>query len=125
VNNDRKLETIDKDRVLSDLYISVDKITGKIVGIIQIRHTLNPYLKKFGGHIGDSIRPTERNKGYATAQISLALEKCKEFGLNKVLLTCKDWNKASARTIEKNGGILENIIPDDDGNIFNRYWINL
>ena len=125
VNSDRNIETVEKGRVPSDLYITVNKQTEKIVGIIQIRQSLNPYLEKFGGHIGDAIRPTERNKGYATTQIALALEKCKELGIKKVLITCKDWNKASARTIEKNGGELENTLTDDDGNIFLRYWINL
>ena len=77
-----------------------------------------------GGHIGDGVRPSERRKGYATEQIRLALQKCKELGIDRVLMTCEDWNVGSAKSIINNGGILENEI-EVEGKIFQRYWIDL
>lgn len=92
--------------------------------MLQIRHYLNKHLLQSGGHIGDSVRPTEQGKGYATEQISLALEKCVELGIDKVLITCNKNNIASAKTIIKNNGCLENEITEN-GEIIQRYWIDL
>lgn len=111
-------------RVLSTQFISVRKTDNKILGLLNIRWELNDDLRLRGGHIGDSIRPLERNKGYATEQIRQALLLCKEKGIKKVLITCKKENIASARTIQKNNGILENEI-DIAGEIFQRYWVEL
>ena len=119
-------ETVPEGRVPSTQFLTFRKLDNKLVGMIQVRHNIDiDHLLKFGGHIGDCIRPSERNKGYATKQIALALEFCKSLNIEKVLITCKDWNKASARTIEKNGGVLENQITDENGTTFNRYWINI
>ncbi len=97
---------------------------GRILGAINLRYELNEYLYQFGGHIGYGVRPSERGKGYATAMLGLALEKCKEAGLKRVLLTCDTWNTASARVMEHNGGVLENVVSRGDGHIA-RYWIEL
>ena len=105
------------------LYLAIRKNDKKLIGIIQIRLKLNEYLLNYGGHIGDSVRPSERNKGYSTEMIRLALEKCKELNIRKVLMTCDKNNVASAKTIIKNGGVLENEI-EESGNIVQRYWID-
>jgi predicted acetyltransferase len=97
----------------------------KLVGIIQIRHRLNAYLLRQGGHIGYNVVPSERRKGYATEMLRLALLKCNELGIDKALIVCDKNNAASAGTILKNNGILENEITDDDGNSIQRYWIEL
>lgn len=94
------------------------------VGAVNIRHYLNESLYKSGGHIGDGIRPSERRKGYATAMIDLALEKCKELGINKVLMTCDKTNIGSAKSIINNGGVLESEF-EEDGVVEQRYWITL
>ena len=94
------------------------------VGAVNIRHRLSPQLLLNGGHIGDGIRPSERNKGYGTAMIGLALEQAKKLGLTKVLMVCDKNNVASAKNIIKNGGILENEIVVD-GITEQRYWIDL
>lgn len=123
--NDLSIETCGEGRVPATQYLTFRKSDNKLVGMIQIRHSLNDYLLKFGGHIGDSVRPTERNKGYATEQIRLALLECKKLGLHKVLITCNKNNLASARTIVKNGGVLENELEKSEQEIFQRYWIEI
>ncbi len=98
----------------------------KIIGAINIRHDLNAFLLNYGGHIGYGIVPSERGKGYASRMLSLALKITKEFGINDVLITCNKSNPASAKTIIRNGGVLENEIPDEAGEkIIQRYWIKL
>lgn len=97
----------------------------RIIGTIQIRHTLNDFLLAEGGHIGYGVRPTERRKGYAAAMLALALRKCRELGLQKVLITCDKNNIGSARTIQKNGGVLENETAGRNGKIIQRYWIDI
>nr|WP_319488219.1 GNAT family N-acetyltransferase [uncultured Caproiciproducens sp.] len=97
---------------------------GRILGAVNLRHRLNEYLLSLGGHIGYGVRPSERRKGYASKMLSLALGKAKELGLHKVLITCDKDNCGSARTIQKNHGILENEVQDED-RITQRYWINL
>ena len=112
-----------EDKVPASVFFGVHN--GKIVGIIQIRHCLNDWLYKTYGNIGYGIRPTERRKGYATQMLALALIKCREFGMDKVLISCDKDNIASAKTILKNGGMLDNEFSDDDGMIIQRYWIDL
>ncbi len=96
---------------------------GHMLGIINIRHRLNEYLENFGGHIGYGIRPTERNKGYATKMLSLALKNAMELGIDQVLITCGEDNIASAKVILKNGGTFEDT-REYNRNIVNRYWIS-
>lgn len=95
-----------------------------MVGAVNIRHDLNDYLLKYGGHIGDGIRSSERRKGYATEMIRLALEECRKLGLTRVLMTCDKNNIGSAKSIIRNGGILENEVLEE-GSIKQRYWIAL
>ena len=95
-----------------------------MVGAVNIRHRLNETLLRNGGHIGDGVRPSERKKGIATKMIALALEKCKELGIKKVLMVCDKDNIGSAKSIINNGGVLENEI-EADGVINQRYWIDI
>lgn len=124
VNNDEDKETCEQGRVPASLFLTYRISDNKLVGMLQIRHELNENLLKHGGHIGDSIRPSEQGKGYATEQIALALQKCRELGISNVLLTCNKKNIASAKTIQKNNGKLENEIVIEDKTI-QRYWIDL
>ena len=97
----------------------------KIIGTIQIRETLNDALLNVGGHIGYGIAPSERRKGYATKMLALALNKCHKLGIKNALITCDKDNIASARTAIKGGGVLENEFIEENGNVVQRYWINL
>ena len=111
------------DWVTGTVYFAI--VDGKIIGSIAVRNYLNDSLLKSGGHIGYGIRPSERRKGYGTVMLSLALEKCRECGIEKVLVTCDKNNIASAKTAMRNGGVLENEIVEESGNIVQRYWIAL
>ena len=116
---------VQKGHVPATTYFCCRKSDDKIIGSIDIRHELNDFLRKYGGHIGYSIRPTERRKGYGAQMLALALEKCRELGLDRVLITCDKTNIASSATVIKNGGVLEDEIAEENGNILQRYWITL
>ena len=95
----------------------------KFIGKADIRHVLNEHLMTMGGHIGYAIRPSERHKGYGSLALKLALPKAREIGIEKALLTCNKTNEASRRIIEKNGGVFENEVFGEDGNIKLRFWV--
>lgn len=97
----------------------------RIVGAVQIRHRLNDRLQLYSGHIGYSVRPSERRKGYATRILTLALEKCRRLRIEKALVVCEKWNTGSEKTILRNDGVLENEMICEDGAIIRRYWIDL
>lgn len=76
--------------------------------------------------MGYSIRPAERKKGYVTIMLKLALERCRELNLGKVLITCSKANIASAKVIQNNNGILEKeIFSETSSEVIQRYWIYL
>lgn len=98
----------------------------KYIGRVSVRHFLNDHLLKVGGHIGYDIRPMERRKGYGTLILRLVLPKAKALGIEKALLTCDETNIASRKIIEKNGGVLENRVPNPNGGPDKlRFWIDL
>ena len=97
----------------------------RIVGIIQIRHMLNQFLRDTYGHIGYGVRPSERRKGYATKMLTVALDICCELGIEKVLISCDKDNIISAKTILRNGGLYDRDIIDNDGDVVQQYWITL
>ena len=111
------------DRVSSSTFIAIDKITKSLIGIIDIRHYLNEE-HFYSGHIGYSIRPTLRGKGYGIRILELGIEKAKELNIEKLLLSCKKSNIASQKVIERNGGILEKEILDE-GEVYLVYWIGV
>ena len=109
--------------VTAHTYFWVDE-TGVIVGAVNLRHSLNDHLLRVGGHIGYGVRPSARRQGHAKAMLAATLPKAKALGLSRVLITCDKTNVGSARTIQLNGGVLENEV-EDDGHIKQRYWIEL
>lgn len=114
------------DNVPDSVFFCLDTDRNIFVGAVNIRHYLNETLLQTGGHIGDGIRPSERRKGYATAMIGLALEECRKLGITRVLMTCDKDNIGSAKSIQNNGGVLENEVFDaEDGVWEQRYWIDL
>ena len=99
---------------------------SRIVGRVSIRHTLTPDLERLGGHIGYVVVPEFRRQGCATAMLAQALQIARDdLGLTRVLLTCDDDNVGSIRTIEKNGGVLENVVAAPGlATPKRRYWID-
>ncbi len=119
--------TVPEGRVQATQFLTVRASDNRLVGMLQVRHTLDDYLRKFAGHIGYSIRPSERRKGCATEQLRQALIYCKEeLGLPRVLITCLDDNEASRRTILSQGGVYDGTVYEpEDQEMLERYWINL
>ena len=117
-------ETVPEELVPSSTYLGVREKDNYIVGMIDIRHYLNEYLTQAGGHIGYGVRKTERNKGYAKQMLKLALEKCKELKIKKVLITCDEDNIASEKVILSANAKLEDI-RNVDGENKKRFWIEL
>ncbi|MFT4286753.1 GNAT family N-acetyltransferase [Nocardioides sp.] len=105
--------------VVSDCYWVAEQ--AAVIGFLMVRHSLdNEFLRTQGGHIGYSIRPSYRRQGHASRALGLALDRARELGLDRVLLTCLLDNLASARTIESQGGVFESVYDDK-----RRYWITL
>ncbi len=122
----RRPETTPPQLVPSTQYIYVRESDSKVVGVIQIRHCFNEFLEKYAGHIGYSVCPTERRKGYATQMLRLALPACKALGLDRVLISCVEGNEGSKRTILRNGGVYESTVYEPgEGVYLERYWIDL
>jgi predicted acetyltransferase len=94
------------------------------LGAISLRLTLNDFLLRAGGHIGYGVRPSARRRGLATWALGAVLPEARALGLERVLVTCDDANVASARTIESNGGVLEDVRVTELGQT-RRYWIAL
>ena len=95
------------------------------MGTIQLRHALDADLRQRGGHIGYGIRPSERGKGYGTRQLALVLEKARELGLHRVMISCDRANIASARVAVHNGARLEWEGYDEEDGWIRIYWIEL
>jgi predicted acetyltransferase len=98
---------------------------GSVLGSAELRHDIDhPLLLEAGGHIGYSVRPGQRGRGIATWALAATLDQARSRGLDRVLLTCSPENTASARIIEKAGGVLEDIRETAIGPK-RRYWISL
>lgn len=85
---------------------------------IAIRHRLTAFLLELGGHIGYDVRPSARLRGHATAMLAAALPVAAGLGIDPALVTCDVDNTGSRKTIENNGGVLE----DERGGKL-RYWV--
>jgi len=119
-------ETCRPDWVPMTQYLIIRQSDGRLIGMLHVHHELNEECLLYYGHIGYSIRKSERGHGYAAQALSLALNICRSMGILRVLLTCDKKNIASVRTILRCGGTLENELYDpNDGTMTQRYWIAL
>ncbi|HDX9628076.1 TPA: GNAT family N-acetyltransferase [Bacillus cereus] len=117
-------ENLQGNRVPSSQFLSFEN--GELIGFVNIRHRLNQELLRESGHIGYSVHPNKRRQGYATKQLKLALYEAQKLGVQKVLITCDKVNIASAKTIHKVGGVLEDeVVSSHTGEIVQRYWIEI
>ena len=120
---DKTIEMINPNWSNCTNYLLVDE-NNHVYGFSQLRHSLKGNLVNIGGNIGYVIRPSERKKGYATIQLQLLLDKAYELGLDKVLVTCRDNNIGSRKTIEKCFGEQDTSVPSRYPGIMElRYWV--
>ncbi len=96
----------------------------EVLGAIALRHELNDFLLEAGGHVGYGVRPSARRRGLASFALASVLPYAAKLGLRRVLVTCDVANEASRRTIERNGGELEDIRDTELGRL-RRYWITV
>lgn len=99
-------ETVNENWVVTDTFFAVRKSDGRIIGIIDLRHTLNEFLKDLG-NCGYSVRPSERKKGYATEMLRQLIWVAKEAEMNELHISVEKENMASVKVIQKNGGVYE------------------
>ena len=119
-------ETVPLHLVPATQFLFVRKSDNKLVGMIQVRHRFNDFLEKYAGHIGYSVRPSERCKGYAKEMLRMTLPFCQEIGIDKVLIACIDGNIGSEKTILANGGVYESTVHEPNVDRYlKRFWITL
>ena len=101
-------------------------LDGEFAGRLTIRHELTASLREVGGHIGYDTVPRFRGRGVASTMLAHSLPIARALGIERALLTCTDDNLASARVIEKNGGVLAEKRALMGGRLLKRYyWIDL
>ena len=127
VKLDQDYKTIASEkRVPAKTFFLVRESDNKIVGMINIRLALNERLKKRGGHIGYSIRPTERKKGYNKVNLYLGLLECQKNEIREVLMSCYKDNPASYKTMSALGAQLKSeFFSEEDNCIVQNYTINV
>lgn len=130
LNNSLKLQEKEyasaKGLVPAYTYFLIRSNDNKLIGMIDLRLGLNEYLRNFGGHIGYSIRPTERKKGYNKINLYLCLLEAQKYGLDKVLITCATHNEGSRKSILSLGGIFEKkTVDESDNETMELYWVDV
>jgi len=119
-SNNRDENTVNSGWVIATTFFAIRKQDLKIVGMIDIRHNLkNEFLAQYGGHLGYSVRPSERKKGYATEMLKLGIEYAKSLNIEKLMIACFSDNIPSIKTIEKCGGVLSETKPYIEGELVN------
>jgi len=110
IDDDIKGRKVSEGRASSATFFCVRKSDGMIVGITNIRHTMNDFMLREGGHISFSIRPSQQARGYGDALLKLSLEYARSIGMGSVMVNCDANNPYARKIIEKNGGVLRDEI---------------
>lgn len=118
-------ETVHENWVVASTFFVIRKSDRKMIGMVDIRHSLNDFLASYGGHIGYGVRPSERKKGYGTQILQMALTYARGLGLSRVMLACNQDNIASRKIIQTCGGVKEREFVHSDGKCVEVYWIEL
>lgn len=118
-------DTVPAGMVPSTQYVCLNE-AGRILGMIQLRHAMNEYLRLYAGHIGYSVRPDERRKGYATWMLRAVLAEAGALGMERVMVSCLTDNEGSRRTILACGGVYAATVHEPKENVdLEQYWIQL
>lgn len=117
-------DKLSRDNVHASTFFTIRESDNKVIGSIQLRHSLTDELSEHTGHIGYAIRPTERRKGYGKEQLMLVLNEAKKMGIEKVMISCDADNVASAKIIVACGGVLTTE-KQYQGYLHQIYWIDL
>lgn len=99
-------------------------VGGEVVGRTSVRHELNDWLAREGGHIGYGVLAAHRRRGYATEVLRQSLVVARSVGVDRVLVTCADDNVGSAAVIEACGGVRDVEQPLIGDVPMRRYWID-
>lgn len=88
------------------------------LGSLVIRHRLTD--DEGGGHIGYHVVYPWQRQGHATAMLRSALVRCRQLGIERVLLTVDPDNAASLGVVRRNGGVPDSL--NHEGEL--RLWID-
>jgi predicted acetyltransferase len=110
------------DRVPASMLAA--EVSGQVVGRLSVRHTLNEFLAREGGHLGFAVRPQHRRNGYATEILRQGRIIARSLGVDRALVTCDEDNIGSATVIQRCGGLFDSIHVTDEGRLIRRYWID-
>ncbi len=106
--------------------LCIRKADNRMVGCMQVHHVLNEQMRNITGHVGYSVRPSERRKGYATRMLAKAKDYLSSFHFSEINVSCLPENEASRRTIHANGGeYIETVYLESDNVDLERYLIKL
>lgn len=125
LETNKHIDEINPNWANQTTYVLADE-NNHIYGLANLRHELKGKLIEIGGHVGYGIRPSERKKGYATIQLGMLLEKINELGIEQALITCRENNIGSKKTMEKFIGHSDTLVPSmHEGIMEYRYWIDV
>lgn len=115
-----------KQGAWGNVIMAIRKSDKKMVGCFQAHNVLSERMAKYTGHVGYSVRPSERRRGYAKQLLAKAKDFLSSFGFDEINVACLPDNEASRKTILANGGeYIETVYFESDGVNLERYLIKL
>ena len=116
----------DEHGAWGNVILVIRKSDNKMVGCMQVHNVLTQRMKDYTGHVGYSVRPSERGHGYAKRILAKALDFLESFGFEEINVSCITTNEASRKTILANGGeLIETVFFEPDNVNLERYKIRL